>query len=103
MPGIILQQQTGALGEVTVQSKKPFIERKADRTIVNVENSIISTGATALEVLEKSPGVLVNKESGINLKGKSGVTVMLDGKPSPLSGLDLINYLKSIPAANIEE
>lgn len=102
VPGIILQQQTGALGEVTVQSKKPFIERKADRMIVNVENSIISTGATALEVLEKSPGVLVNQESGINLKGKSGVTVMLDGKPSPLSGVDLINYLKSIPAANIE-
>ncbi len=103
LPDIILLPQAGTLGEVTVQSKKPFIERKADRMIVNVENSIISTGATALEVLEKSPGVMVNQESGINLKGKSGVTVMIDGKPSPLSGLDLINYLKSIPSANIEK
>jgi iron complex outermembrane receptor protein len=62
----------------------------------------VSTGSTALEVLEKSPGVMVNQESGINLKGKSGVTIMIDGKPSPLSGTDLITYLKSIPSGNIE-
>ena len=103
VPDLILQRSSGALREVVVHAKKPFIERKADRMIVNVENSIISTGSTALEVLEKSPGVLVNQESGINLKGKSGVTVMIDGKPSPLSGVDLINYLKSIPSDNIEK
>ncbi len=102
VPGIILQPAAGTLSAVTIESKKPFIERKIDRLIVNVENSIVSTGSTALEVLEKSPGVMVNQESGLNLKGKSGVTVMFDGKPSPLSGADLITYLKSIPAANIE-
>jgi hypothetical protein len=102
VPDMVLQQSSLSLGEVKIESKKPFIERKADRLIVNVENSITSTGSTALEVLEKSPGVLVNQESGINLKGKSGVTILLDGKPSPLSGTDLINFLKSIPSANIE-
>lgn len=102
LPLIHLEQAANQLAGVTVQSKKPFIERKADRYVVNVENSITAVGSTVLEVLEKSPGVLVNQESGINVKGKSGVTVMIDGKPSPLSGLDLINYLKSIPAANIE-
>ncbi|MEO8110702.1 MAG: TonB-dependent receptor [Ginsengibacter sp.] len=99
---ITLVQSSNNLAEVTVQSKKPFIERKADRLIVNVENSITSAGSTVLEVLEKSPGIFVNQESGLNLKGKSGVTVMIDGKPSPLSGADLITYLKSVPAANIE-
>ena len=102
LPAIMLLPSSVSLGEVTVESKKPFIERKIDRLVVNVENSIVSTGSTALEVLEKSPGVMVNQEIGINLKGKSGVTIMLDGKPTPLSGTDLITYLKSIPSANIE-
>ena len=47
--------------------------------------------------------MLVNQETSISLKGKQGVIVMIDGKPSPLSGADLINYLKGIPASNIEK
>jgi iron complex outermembrane recepter protein len=101
-PNMILQPSATALADVTVQARKPFIERKIDRLVVNVENSIVSAGSTALEVLEKSPGVMINQESGINLKGKSGVNIMIDGKPTPMSGTDLITYLKSIPSANIE-
>ncbi len=99
---IALQPASSTLAEVKVETRKPFIERKIDRLIVNVENSIISTGSTALEVLERSPGVMVNQESGINLKGKSGVSIMIDGKLSPLSGTDLITYLKSVPSDNID-
>jgi len=99
---IQLQQEQNTLAEVTITAKKPFIERKADRLIVNVENSIVSTGSTLLEALERSPGVMVNQESGLNLKGKAGVTVMIDGKPTPLSGADLIIYLKSVPSSSIE-
>lgn len=102
LPNIVLEPGNNTLAEVKLESKKPFIERKIDRLIVNVENSIVSTGSTALEVLERSPGVIVNEEIGINLKGKSGVTIMLDGKVTPLSGTDLVTYLKSIPSANIE-
>lgn len=101
-PDLVLEPAAATLAGVTVQAKKPFIERKLDRLVVNVENSIVSAGSTVLEVLEKSPGVMINQESGINLKGKSGVTVMIDGKPSPISGTDLLTYLKSIPSANIE-
>jgi len=102
LSAITLQANNNQLGDVTVQARKPFIERKADRYVVNVESSITAAGSTALEILEKAPGVMVNQESGLNIKGKAGVTVMIDGKPSPLSGADLINYLKSIPSANIE-
>lgn len=97
-----LQPDRKALSEVTITAKKPFIERKIDRLVVNVESSIVSTGSTLLEVLERSPGVLVNQENGINLKGKAGVTVMFDGKPTPLSGADLVIYLRSVPSSNIE-
>lgn len=101
IPAIILNPQVQALEGVTIEAKKPFIERKLDKLVLNVENSIASAGSTVLEVLERAPGVMVNQESSLNLKGKQGVIVMIDGKPSPLSGADLIAYLKGIPAASI--
>ena len=97
-----LNTKDNSLGEVNVSAKKQFVERQLDKLVVNVENSIVAAGNSALEVLERSPGVLVNQESGLNLKGKSGVIVMIDGKPSPLSGSDLITYLRGIPASNIQ-
>ncbi len=99
---IFLNPGSSNLNEVTISTDKQFIERKLDKLVVNVENSIVSAGNTVLEVLQRSPGVVVNEESAINMKGKSGVVVMIDGKPSPLSGTELISYLKSIPASNIQ-
>ena len=92
-----------ALKEVVVTSQKPLIERKIDRTIVNVDASITNTGGTALEVLEKAPGVSVDKDGNISLKGKSGVVILVDGRPSYLSGPDLANLLKGMTAAQIDQ
>jgi iron complex outermembrane receptor protein len=91
------------LKEVSVSSKKPLIERKLDRTIVNVDASITNTGSTAMEVLEKSPGVSVDKDGNISLKGKSGVIVYLDGRPSYLSGADLANMLRNMTASQLDQ
>ncbi|MES2678718.1 MAG: outer membrane beta-barrel protein [Bacteroidota bacterium] len=99
---IALKQGSKTLNEVTISAEKQFIERKLDKIVVNVENSIVSAGNTVLEVLQRSPGVFVNEESGITMKGKTGVIVMIDDKPTPLSGPDLVAYLKSIPASNIQ-
>ena len=88
---------------VTVVAKKPFIERKLDRTIINVESSITSAGSTAMEVLEKSPGVAVDKDGKISLKGKQGVIVLIDGKQTYMGAQDLANYLQSMPASNLEQ
>ncbi len=99
---IILEPKLTVLDEIVVTKEKQFIERKLDKIIVNVENSVVSAGSNVLEVLARSPGVMVNQESSINLKGKSGVVVMIDGKVTPLSGPDLIAYLKSVPAENIQ-
>ena len=94
---------TKNLSEVVVTTQKPLIERKADRTIVNVDAAISNAGTTALEVLEKSPGVTVDKDGNISLKGKQGVMIMLDGKPSYLTGPELTNLLKSMPSANLDQ
>jgi len=67
---IILSAGNQQLNNVTVTSKKPFIEQKLDRTIVNVDASPTNVGLSALEVLEKSPGVTVDKDGNVSLKGK---------------------------------
>lgn len=77
---IELISQSKSMEGVTVTAQKPFIEQKLDRTVVNVEASPSNAGATALEVLEKSPGVSVDNDGNISLKGKQGVIIMMDGK-----------------------
>ncbi len=91
------------LKEVTVTSKKPFIERKLDKTILNVDALISNTGSTALEVLEKAPGVTVDKDGNISLKGKSGVMIMVDGKQTYLSGPELTNMLRNMSSNQLEQ
>jgi len=90
------------LAGVTVTAKKPFIQRLNDRIVVNVESSIVSAGSTALDVLESSPGVTVDQNDAISLRGRSGVIIMIDGKPSPMSGAELASYLRGLPSNAIE-
>ncbi|HYE55641.1 MAG TPA: carboxypeptidase regulatory-like domain-containing protein, partial [Chitinophagaceae bacterium] len=98
-----LSPSAKSLGEVTVVARRPFIETKIDKTVVNVEASPTNAGATALEVLEKSPGIMVNNDGAISLRGKAGVIVMMDGKPTFLSPTDLANLLKNMPASAIDQ
>jgi iron complex outermembrane receptor protein len=102
VPTIRLLASDRVLAGVTVSSKKPIIEVKADKTILNVEGTINATGTDALELLRKSPGVQVDRDDNLSMSGKNGVQVYIDGRPSPLSGKDLSDYLKSIPSAQIE-
>lgn len=91
------------LQTVTVTSKTPFIERKIDRTVINVEAQIANAGANALEALERAPGVLIDPNGAIAMKGKAGVMVYIDDKPSYMSGEALQNYLRSLPASAIKQ
>jgi hypothetical protein len=100
---IILAASAKNLKEVTVVSRKPMIEQKIDRTIINVEAAVTNTGSSALEVLEKSPGIEVDKDGNISLKGKQGVIVLIDGRPSYLSGPELANMLKGMQASQLEQ
>ncbi len=99
---LTLREQAATLDQVTVRAQKPFIERKLDKLIVNVENSIVSAGASAMEVLERSPGVIVDQDGNISLKGRQGVIIMMDDKPVQLSGADLANLLRSTSSSSIE-
>ena len=59
-------------------------------------------GNDALELIRRSPSDMVDKDDNISLAGKKGEQVYIDGKPSPLSGSDLANYLKSMQSSQIE-
>lgn len=102
VPDLQLVKLTANLGNVTVTARKPMIEVKADKMIVNVESTINAIGSDALELLRKSPGVSVDKDDNLGLAGKTGVQVYIDGRPSPLTGQDLANYLKSLQSSQIE-
>ncbi|WP_439584549.1 outer membrane beta-barrel protein [Dyadobacter bucti] len=104
LPASQLTTDTQSLNEVTVVAKKPFIEQEIDRTVVNVENSIVSAGATALEILERAPGVTVDQQNEqLKLRGKEGVIVQIDGKQTFLSQQELITLLRNTPSDNIEK
>lgn len=102
VPDIFLSEGE-ELGEVVVQAKKPLFTQKVDRLVINVENSIVSSGGTALEVLERSPGVVVNRQNNaISVVGKDGVVVMINGKTSYVPASTLVQMLDGMSADNIE-
>lgn len=91
------------LQTVTVTAEKPFIERQIDKTVVNIENSIVATGSSVLEVMQKLPGVQVRQDGQINLNGKAGVNVYIDGKPTLLSAEDLASMLSGMSASGVQK
>ena len=99
---IILKPKSGVLQDVTVVSKKPFIQFLPDKTVINPEANITNAGATVMDILEKSPGITVGKDGSIIMKGKPAVTVLIDGKPTQLSGADLQAYLSGISASQVD-
>lgn len=89
------------LKDITVESRKKNIEQKIDRTIFNVENNVSLDGASALDAVGKVPGVRLRGSNGIILTGRGQLNVLIDDRIVRMSGDDLINMLKSIPASSI--
>lgn len=103
VPPLVVRVTSQTLAEVRVTAAKPFIEQLPDKTVINVEGSIVASGGNALEVLERAPGVLVdNQNERIVLKGREGTLVMIDGKPTYLSAQEVINLLRNTPSNSIE-
>lgn len=101
-PVIQLKQSSHNLQGVTITAAKPLIERKLDRTVMNVENSVLAAGNNALEILERAPGVTIDKDDNISLKGKQGVTVMINDKLTYLSSTQLAALLRSTDGSTIQ-
>jgi len=94
--------QATALQEVTVKGRPPLYEHRADRTVVNVADSPLASGATTLDVLGRSPGVGLSSTGELSLRGRQGLLVVIDGKRTPLTGNDLAEYLRALPAEQLQ-
>ena len=88
---------------VTLTARKKLIERKADRLVFNIANSIASQGMDGADALGTTPLVKVDENSGVSIAGKSGVAIMINERILNLSGSELVNYLKSLRSENIEK
>ncbi|HTE01042.1 MAG TPA: outer membrane beta-barrel family protein [Mucilaginibacter sp.] len=102
LPQLKLQPNTRSLGAVSITAAKPLIERRSDRTIMNIENSVLAAGNSAMDILERAPGVTIDKDDNISLKGKQGVTVMINDKLTYLSAAQLATLLRSTDGTTIQ-
>ena len=91
------------LKEVTVSSRKPFIDLQTNKTVINMDAGISTIGSTVLEALEKLPGVTIDHNGGIALKGRPGVLILVDGKQTYLSGSDLSVYLGGLASDQVSK
>jgi outer membrane receptor protein involved in Fe transport len=80
LPNVILQEASRELNEVIVKSQKPLVEKASDRLIINVENSVLTTGNNALEVLKSAPGIIMTPQGQLSMRGKPNVMIMVDNK-----------------------
>jgi hypothetical protein len=99
---VVLQESTQMLKEATVVAKRKFIEQQADKMVINPEASITTASENVLDILKKTPGVTVDNNNNISLKGKEGVKVMIDDKPTYVSADQLATLLKGMQGKDIE-
>jgi iron complex outermembrane recepter protein len=97
-----LQPEAVTMQDVTINSKKPFVQFLPDKTVINPEASITNAGASVMDVLEKSPGITIGRDGSISMKGKPAVMVLIDGKQTQLNAAELQAYLAGINASQIE-
>ena len=96
---IMAEQQ---LNTVDISFKKPLIERKDGKMIVNVSASILAAGSTAMEILSRIPGVALDNEGNASFRGKPGINIMIDGKLTYLSSSQLANLLRATAGNTIQ-
>ncbi len=101
LPDITLQSLS--INEVVVEGKTPVIQHYADKTVVNVDKSALSAVGSAYDVLKRAPGITIDNNDNISMRGKQNVLVMIDGRITPMSAADLANLLKGIPSESVEK
>ena len=97
LKNIVLKPTVKGLKEVVIWEKTPFIERKAGKTVLNVSSSNILIGNNAFEILNRAPGIQLDKNDNFIMKGKTGVLIMIDGKLTNLPPSDFADLLRNTP------
>lgn len=99
---IILKEDIQQLNEVKISSLRPTIVNEVDKMVVSVEGTALAAGSSAFDILSKAPGVWIDQDGNVQLNGKAGVHIMIDGRPTYLSAKELQNMLEGMSADNIK-
>ena len=100
---ISMSQTTLQMEGVEVEGERPLFVQTAEKRVFNVEQNSLSTGGSAIDALRQVPGVEVDPDDNISLRGNTKVNLMIDGKPSSIAGGDIKSLLQSVPASNIAD
>ncbi|MEI6853989.1 MAG: carboxypeptidase regulatory-like domain-containing protein, partial [Bacteroidota bacterium] len=99
LPLIRLEPTAADLAGVNISGDRNTVEFKIDKKVINVEQNLNATTGSASDVLQNTPGITVDADGNVLLRGSTNYTVLIDGKPRAISGADL---LKQIPASTIK-
>ncbi|HEY0245424.1 MAG TPA: TonB dependent receptor [Mucilaginibacter sp.] len=91
------------LKEVSVTAKRPYVEVRPGKVVLNVQSSIIAEGNSAFEILRQAPGVHVKDAGGISIIGRQNALVTIDGKPTNLSADNLADFLQGMQSSTIQQ
>jgi len=97
-----ITQSDNTLKSVDVVAEKPVMELKVDKKVFNAEKNTTSAGGSVSDLLQNVPSVSVDADGNVSLRGKSDVTILIDGKPATMLGTDVASALQSLPAASVE-
>lgn len=100
---LVMEHEANTLAGVQVQSRKVLVEKKSDRVVLNVENSIVGSGNSALDLIKLAPGVRIDKSDNVLVNGKKGVFLLIDGKQTYFTEDQLSNFLKNTPSETIAQ
>lgn len=99
---IILKEDIQQLNEVKINSLRPTIVHEVDKMVVSIEGTALAASSSAFDILSKAPGVWIDQDGSVQLNGKAGVRILIDGRPTYLSAKELQNMLEGMSAENIK-
>lgn len=99
---ITLAPNSSSIQGVEITSERSLITNNLDKKVISVDKNMALGGGTATDVMENVPSVTVDEEGNISLRGKSNITLLIDGKPASQAGIAASDMLNQLPASAIE-
>lgn len=100
---IRLEENANELNTVRISATPSFIQQQLGKVVLNIAGNPASEGSSAFELLEKAPGITIDQQGAISMRGRQGVTIMINGKVQQLSGTELTEMLRGISGTNIQQ
>ncbi|HRU57293.1 MAG TPA: outer membrane beta-barrel protein [Bacteroidales bacterium] len=96
----VLSEESFAISEIVVSARRPMIKQEEDKMIIDIE-SVASISTNTLEVLESTPGLIVDQDGGIYLSSATPAMILINGREQKMSGQDIMTLLRSLPPGSV--